>query len=255
MRAKMRLHTVELGSGPLLVMLHGLVVGNLASWYFTAAPALAERFRVRMYDLRGHGRSERPAGGYDLETMTDDLEGVIGDHAGPVVLVGHSYGALIALRYTERHPERVARLALVEAPLLEGHADDLLGFLKLPEAAMIQALPGDLRGALKAGGRRARRLLEGLVGLALETSLLRDLAGTRPPADSAIAGLRCPVLAVYGESSGCLAGADRIRALSPSARVEILSGGHYLPVEAPAALTALLCDFVFADAGAEAAHG
>lgn len=249
----MRLHTVELGAGPLLVMLHGLVVGNLASWYFTAAPALAERFRVRMYDLRGHGRSERAADGYDLETMTDDLEAVIGEHAGPVVLVGHSYGALIALRYAERHPERVARLALVEAPLLDGHADDLLGFLKLPEASMIEALPGDLRGALEAGGRRARRLLEGLVGLALQTSLLKDLAATRPPPDSTIAGLRCPVMAVYGESSGCLAGAARIQALLPAARVETLPGGHYLPVEAPAALTALLCDFAFGPA--EAAHG
>ena len=60
-------HVQELGSGPPVVMLHGLLVGSLASWYFTAAPALASRHRVRMYDLRGHGRSAPARTGYDLE--------------------------------------------------------------------------------------------------------------------------------------------------------------------------------------------
>jgi pimeloyl-ACP methyl ester carboxylesterase len=249
----LRLHTVDLGAGPSLVMLHGLVVGNLASWYFTAAPALAERFRVRLYDLRGHGRSERAATGYDLETMTDDLESVVGDLPDPLVLVGHSYGALVALRFAERHPARVARLALVEAPLLAGHADDLLGFLKRPGDAMVGALPEDLQAALASGGRRGRRLLEGLTALATETSLLRDLAATHPPPDDSIAGLGCPVLAVYGTESGCRPGADRLRALLPHARVEEIAGGHYLPVQAPGPLTALLVEFAFAGLGP--AHG
>ncbi|MCB9727190.1 MAG: alpha/beta hydrolase [Deltaproteobacteria bacterium] len=250
------MHAVELGAGDPVVMLHGLVVGNLASWYFTAAPALAERHRVLLYDLRGHGRSERPRAGYDLETMTDDLEQVLAERGaagGPVTLVGHSYGALVALRFAERHPERVERLALVEAPLLPGHADDLLGFLKLPEDSMIDALPADLRGALAQGGRRARRLLDGLLGLALETTLLADLAATRPPPDEALAGLTCPVMAVYGTASACLPGAHRVRALLPHARVEQLAGGHYLPLEKPAELSALLVDFTCAPPGAT--HG
>ena len=46
-----------------LVMVHGLAT-NLAFWYFHYAAVFARRYRVTVYDLRGHGRSEMPAGGY-----------------------------------------------------------------------------------------------------------------------------------------------------------------------------------------------
>ncbi|MGH7285457.1 MAG: alpha/beta fold hydrolase, partial [Polyangiaceae bacterium] len=50
------LHVQRLGeNGSPVVMLHGLFVGSMASWYFTAAPALAEKHRVLLYDLRGNG--------------------------------------------------------------------------------------------------------------------------------------------------------------------------------------------------------
>ena len=52
-----------------VVMLHGLLVGSLASWYFTSAPVLAEARRVRLFDLRGHGKSGRATSGYDVPTM------------------------------------------------------------------------------------------------------------------------------------------------------------------------------------------
>src|SRR5262249_25639953 len=97
-----RFHTQELGAGerPSVVMLHGLLIGSLASWYFTAAPALAERRRVLLYDLRGHGRSERTADGYDVATMASDLAELAAPFdARPIDLVGHSFGALVALRF------------------------------------------------------------------------------------------------------------------------------------------------------------
>ena len=72
-RNGVRLHWQELGSGPPLVMLHGLLVGSLATWYFTAAPALAARGHVVLYDLRGHGLSERAPSGYDVATQIEAL--------------------------------------------------------------------------------------------------------------------------------------------------------------------------------------
>jgi len=113
------LNAVELGEGPPVVMLHGLISGSSASWYFTCAPVLAKNHRVILYDLRGHGRSAPAAGGYDTATLAKDLENLL-DAMGvdePVSLVGHSYGALVAMRFALAHPERVNRLALVEAPL------------------------------------------------------------------------------------------------------------------------------------------
>ena len=116
-------------SGPTsVVMLHGLLIGSLASWYFTAAPALAKRHRVMLYDLRGHGRSERVASGYDLVTQTGDLQELADRFDDrPIDLVGHSYGGLIALRFALDHPGRVRRLVLVEAPLPPSRGDHLHG--------------------------------------------------------------------------------------------------------------------------------
>ena len=85
-----RLHTTALGAGPPVVMLHGLLIGSLASWYFTAAPALARTHAVQLYDLRGHGLSDRPVDGYDTATMAADLAALIGDRperAGSRVVV------------------------------------------------------------------------------------------------------------------------------------------------------------------------
>lgn len=85
------LHIERLGeTGSPVVMLHGLFVGSMASWYFTAAPALAESNRVLLYDLRGHGKSERARSGYDVRTMTADLEAVADAfaHDEKITLVG-----------------------------------------------------------------------------------------------------------------------------------------------------------------------
>ena len=65
-----RFHVVELGADtglPPVVMLHGLFTGSAASWYFTAAPAIARFRAVRLIDWRGHGLSERTATGYATE--------------------------------------------------------------------------------------------------------------------------------------------------------------------------------------------
>lgn len=102
--------------------MHGLVFGSIATWYFTAAAKLATRFNVVMYDQRGHGKSDLTASGYDLNTLASDLEGVV-DHyrqssdVSGFALVGHSYGALVALTYALRFPARVSRLVLIDAPL------------------------------------------------------------------------------------------------------------------------------------------
>src|SRR5689334_20350545 len=104
-------HVQELGDGagrPPVVMLHGLLLGSMASWYFTTAPVLAAGRRVMLFDLRGHGLSGRPKDGYDVATMAGDLGALVearfGAADGPVDLVGHSYGALVALRFAIDHP-------------------------------------------------------------------------------------------------------------------------------------------------------
>jgi pimeloyl-ACP methyl ester carboxylesterase len=107
-------HYLQAGRGPDLVMLHGLS-GNLAVWHLRMVPMLEERFRITTYDLRGHGFSSMPPTGYSTGDMAQDLAALLDALAiERADLLGHSYGADIALHFALRHPGRVGRLILIE---------------------------------------------------------------------------------------------------------------------------------------------
>ena len=113
----LRFHVQRLGAGPrTVVFLHGLVMDNLSSWYFSVANSAAQQADVVLYDLRGHGRSERPSSGYGLDEMVTDLVGILDAQGidGPVDLIGNSYGGLLALAFAFAHPERTGGLLLAE---------------------------------------------------------------------------------------------------------------------------------------------
>ncbi len=254
-----KFHVQELGGGerpgpPLgdavptlrtpVVMLHGLLVGTLAAWYFTAAPALAAERRVRMFDLRGHGRTERVCSGYDVATMAADLGALAeGLGEGPVDLVGHSFGALVALRFALDHPEKVRRLVIVEAPLPPSRFDELETFAARSPAQMIDALPPDLKAFLAQGGRKAARLVESIRFLVEDTTLLASLRAEPDIPDEALARLDRQVLCVYGDQSSCREVGSRLAGVIPGAKLVLLPGGHYLHLDATAALTRAILEF------------
>lgn len=238
-------HVQSLGSaGPPVVMLHGLLVGSMTTWYFGAAPRLAERGRVLLYDLRGHGKSERPASGYGLGEMAADLDALLELHFGaePAILVGHSWGALTALCFALRRPERVLRLALVEAPLPPSQLAELAAFIRLPPAEMADALPEPLRGGFERGGRAATKLARQLFGLAGGTTVLQDLGAETDIPDDALARLAAPTLLIYGDRSSCRPTGDRLARVLPAAKLRVLPGGHFLPTDCGPALTAALVE-------------
>src|SRR6185503_11781493 len=113
-----RHHVQRLGRGdPAVVCVDGLVMDNLSSFYFTLANPIAAHAEVVLYDLRGHGMSERPAERYAVADLVADLAALLDalDIQRPVTLVGNSFGGLVALAFAAAHPERVARLALIDA--------------------------------------------------------------------------------------------------------------------------------------------
>jgi pimeloyl-ACP methyl ester carboxylesterase len=120
-----RIHYQQVGEGPDVVMVHG-ITGNLAVWHLNILPQLADRYRVLTYDLRGHGLSSTPPTGYSLDDMADDLVRLLDalEIEKPVV-VGHSYGADVALYLANRNPERVAEVIAIESalPAMEGVRD------------------------------------------------------------------------------------------------------------------------------------
>ncbi|RMH39478.1 MAG: alpha/beta hydrolase [Deltaproteobacteria bacterium] len=243
----MRLHAVALDPpgppvDPPVVMLHGLLIGNLTTWYFTAAPALARRRRVLLYDLRGHGRSDVPPSGYDVATQARDLAGVVAC-LPRVALVGHSYGALIALRFALDHPNRVDRLVLVEAPLPPARMGETAAFARRAPADMAAALPAELRAVVGAGGRRARRLVAQLARLSRDTTLLADVDAEGDVDDAELARVSCRALVVCGRRSACAPAGERLARAIPRADFVVLDGGHYLHLDQPRALTGAIARF------------
>jgi pimeloyl-ACP methyl ester carboxylesterase len=241
----LRFHTEVLGSGPPVAMLHGLLGGNLALWYFTAAPALARSHRVLLYDLRGHGRTELVASGYDLATMAQDLSGLLEDFdTRPVSLIGYSYGALIALHYALQWPERVAKLVLLDAPLPPSKTEEISVFLTRSPLELSEYLPGPVRQSLMNGGRRLFRALKGMEFLYNRTSLKADVLAEPDVPDDALAQLKCDVLCVYGESSPCRPVGERLIRVIPRSKLVLVSGSHYFPLEAPELTTSTLVEFI-----------
>jgi pimeloyl-ACP methyl ester carboxylesterase len=101
-----------------IVMLHAL--GATADTWRLVAEPLCRRYHVIAFDLRGHGQSDQPDNGYDLVTIAEDvIQGMAALGLGQVALVGHGWGARVALVLAARHPALVSHLILVDCPHVE----------------------------------------------------------------------------------------------------------------------------------------
>ncbi|MET9124058.1 alpha/beta hydrolase [Streptomyces sp. NPDC004528] len=108
---------VEGGHGRTLVLLHGYP----QSWYewHKVLPELSKHYHVIAPSLRGAGRSDAPASGYDKKTMAADVHSLLRKLGRDrhIYLVGHDIGTMVAYSYAAAHPGDVSKLVLSEAPL------------------------------------------------------------------------------------------------------------------------------------------
>ncbi|MGP1382881.1 MAG: alpha/beta fold hydrolase [Thainema sp.] len=112
---QIRLHCVTQGEGELVVLLHGF----LEFWYSWRhqLPALSPHFKVVIPDLRGYNDSDKPSDGYDLDTLSQDIRGLI-EALGyqKAHIVGHDWGGAIAWHLAQQFPAVIDRLAILGAP-------------------------------------------------------------------------------------------------------------------------------------------
>jgi pimeloyl-ACP methyl ester carboxylesterase len=105
------LYYEDQGAGEPLVLLHGgLGSGEM---FAAVAPALAAERRVLLVDLQGHGRTADADRPFSVESMADDVAGLIEHLGGSADVLGYSLGGEVALRLAIQHPERVRNLVLV----------------------------------------------------------------------------------------------------------------------------------------------
>ena len=154
-----KLHYIDWGSsGRAMVLLAGL--GDNAQIYRGLAARLASRYRALGLTRRGHGRSDHPDFGYDLDTLVEDIRRFLDAlEIEQAILVGHSFAGLEMPHFATRYPHRVEAIVYLDAlfPRLEPEPD-LSGDPVLPALPTEGPAPGDLasRGAYMAYYKRAR---------------------------------------------------------------------------------------------------
>ncbi|MDE2039405.1 MAG: alpha/beta hydrolase [Elusimicrobia bacterium] len=256
-----RLHLADWGgAGPPLLLVHGM--GANSHWWDRCAPLLARRFRVAALDLSGHGDSEwRADGDYRAETWVEDIE-----RARRALgwerfnLCGHSLGARLSLEYAARCPRPLSALALVDflaefsggrfsrprlapQPRYPSRAAILKRFRLQPDRTLLSA------SALAALGRLSIRREGRSFTWKYDWRCFRY---RYDPIWPLLPRLPMPTLLIRGRESLVMSAQDlrRAQAALPQARaLELPDAHHHAPLDAPAALSRALGDFLAGPAG------
>lgn len=239
------LHVVRAGDGPQILLVHGSAADH-RTWSIQLASPLRTQFTLIAYDRRSDASVERHA---------DDAAAVLAGAAASTIVIGSSFGAVVALDLVRRHPAAVAGAVLIEPPLAA--SDDAA-----PVAPRF--LPAFDRRAAQGGGPAAGELfLRTVLGddaydrmpRVFQVQATAKFAEIRAdtvallayrPRYADLAAVTTPVLLVGGERSApsFRPTLDALRRALPAARLEILTGaGHMLHAEAPRRFNALVTAF------------
>jgi pimeloyl-ACP methyl ester carboxylesterase len=234
------------GKGPTLVLLHG--AGDQSGTWASTVETLVPRFRVVIPDLAGHGASAPHDGPISVEQVLRGVEAILSTGPqDPVILVGNSLGAWVALLYAHEHPDRVARVILVNGGALRGDRSDLSLTPKTRDEAA--ALMTQLRDAKAAPIKDY--VLDDVVRAAQEGPLSRlaQTAGEmdRYLLDGKLGEIAAPVNLLWGESDKLfpLDYARRMMGQFKASRLTTLPGcGHVPHQECPSRFRASLLDIL-----------
>ena len=236
------------GRGPTVVLVHGL--GSSAEQWLPMARDLARDHRVVLVELPGHGLAEMPER-LSLEDAAASLDRALAaECTGPVVLVGHSVGGLVATEEALRSPGRVRALVLVETALRPQFSAE-------ERVQLFSALEHDYRATLRENYMSFGR--DSAQGLALfeqatliEPAVMKEWIRLAVTADltSAVTALRVPTLAVFsarswpeGEAWGPCADTLGFGAAPGVSPVRVTRTGHFVMLDRPALLAGLVRRF------------
>jgi esterase len=227
-----------------IVLVHGMF-SNLSIYYFNIAPILAKNFRVLLYDLKSHGLSERVAQGYDLQHMTDDLYLLLEKmNLYEVYLAGYSFGGLIALKMAILYPERIQKLAVIEAP--DPSDDKTRDIIDEYSREFLEHYVANFTDTmkLKMGKRQMERNHQKYEYLFHETSIKNDMLLEREFFSSTeIELIGQETLLLYGTESTCLNAGRKLKSKIKTAALMELNGDHNIPIQEPVNIACMLNTF------------
>jgi len=238
----------EAGTGPALVLLHGLPFQR--GMWAPQLSGLSKRFRVIAPDLRGFGESGLPQGTPSVDAYADDIAGLIHHwKAGPVLLAGHSMGGYIGLAFARRHSKLLRGLVFVASRATADNSETASNRRSVaarlrtesPEFVADSMLP-----RMPSSDNRDPNLLHAIRALMdplrAEGIAFAQLAlASRPDSSPLLPDVTCPALVVAGEKdaiipmeeAGIFAAGFRDGRL-----VVVEAAGHMLSWEKPGELNA-----------------
>jgi pimeloyl-ACP methyl ester carboxylesterase len=248
-----KIHYVEAGTGPTVILLHGLG-GSTQAWQFNIT-ALAEKYHVVVPDQIGFGKSDKPLVGYRIRTYVDFLDQFCRQlKIDRATLVGNSMGGWIAAMFTAAFPDHVDKLVLVDAA---GYAPP-----KDLDTRTLFALNPTTREGMKLLSAKvfynkafqtdavidqaiAARLAagDGYTINSITESILRG----EDFLDEAVKTIRRPTLIVWGRQDGLvpLAMGERFNKDIPGSKMVVIDQcGHIPNVEKPGEFNAAVLKFL-----------
>jgi pimeloyl-ACP methyl ester carboxylesterase len=245
---------VDVGSGPVVVLLHGLG-GNSSNWAFNIS-ALSAKYRVIAPDQIGFGRSDKPLINYRVGTYADFLDKLLdGLNVERATLVGNSMGGWIAALYAVKYPKRVERLVLVDAagfappkeldlstlsglnPSTREQVRNLMGLVFFnPLFKTDAAVDATLAARISAGD-----------GYTIQ-SLVESIYRNEDMLDGKLAAVKQPTLIIWGRNDGLTPLAregEKYKREMPSAQFVVFEQcGHVPQVERAAEFNAAVLKFL-----------
>jgi pimeloyl-ACP methyl ester carboxylesterase/uncharacterized RmlC-like cupin family protein len=254
------------GSGPVAVLIHGYAE-NSDSWAPLAADLMKDH-TVVVPDLRGIGRSSKPAGGYDKKTQAQDIRAVVtGLGYDKTFVVAHDIGNMVAYAYAALYPDKVERLVVMDAPIpginpwneillnpgvwhFNFHGPDAERLVAGRERIYFDRIWNDFTADPSKPDEATRNFFAATYSQpgGMRTGFAQFTAFSQDAKDNQIfeqTKLTMPVMAVGGEKSFRSLQAVIMRHVATNVQEEVVVGsGHWLMEERPEYTVALIRKFL-----------
>lgn len=253
------LNVREAGSGPLMLFFHGITANSAV--FAPLMARLSNRFTTIAVDQRGHGRSDKPDSGYDADSYSRDIAGLIrAFDRGPAILVGHSLGSRNAVTAAARYPDLVRSVVAIDfTPYIEADALDALEArvnagsrvfenLDAVEAYLQARYPNLPAAAVKIRAESGFHPVDaGLVPLASPVAMAQTVTGLRSDLTQAYRDVNRPVLIVRGGRSKLVSAAALAKTsqLRPDLPVVVVpDADHYVNEVSPDITLKAITNFI-----------